>query len=111
MDVTLDEPLPQTQEEFTAYTLAEFQREFGPDDAEPMRKRIGKEIIRILDNQPADELIPGDRPDSSFGARLVALYGNPMRRALIRARHRYDAARPHRARMRRLHTAYGRRRR
>lgn len=41
---------------------------------------------------------------------LIAMLGKPMRRALIRARQRYDAQKPAQRRASALHTAYGRRR-
>lgn len=45
----------------------------------------------------------------SFAAELVARFGRPMERALIRAGQRYDAQKPTRLRMRKLHTDYRRR--
>lgn len=47
---------------------------------------------------------------SDYAEYLIAKYGRPMERALIRARHRYAKAHPDRARIRRMHAAYGRRR-
>lgn len=47
-----------------------------------------------------------DHPEVSFAALLIAAHGRPMERALIRARQRYDAAKPSRQRVSALHRAY-----
>lgn len=54
--------------------------------------------------------LPPEDAVSDYAEYLIAKYGRPMERALIRARHRYAKAHPDRARLTRMHAAYARRR-
>jgi hypothetical protein len=53
---------------------------------------------------PLPEIVP-----VSSGGQLIVRLGRPAYRALIRAHQRYEAAKPKRRRLSRIHTAYARR--